>query len=251
MLDTIIHDAVNKADAKTPHSVSPVASWEPQPSHKMIAVLGSHPATVMQAPFHDPSVYIYACSPHNIEHRTLPRADCWCELHAPVEDETRSFAYLKAVSEMPVVMMRDQRALTSGAFKGAVAYPEAVLKGTSRHEIIKAPTGTFHQVTSADGRQGFAEIAERRPTETPNNDGKFFPWMFTSSIAYMLAKAIYDCERSEIKTLGIFGVMQASETEYAYQRPGIQYFIGEAFRRGIRVEAPRESGLFDMPVWKW
>jgi hypothetical protein len=41
--------------------------------------------------------------------------------------------------------------------------------------------------------------------------------------------------------------MQASPTEYAYQRPGIQFMILEAIRRGINVTAPRESGLFNPP----
>lgn len=174
---------------------------------KAIAILGSHPATVDQAPFHDPEWLIYACSPHNVEHRTLPRVDQWFELHDPVEDPTRGFYYLKTVSEMPHVWMRDKKMMP--VFKGAVAYPEEKLK----------------------------EI--------------FCPFMFTSSIAYMLAKAIVDCEVLGLKAIGIWGVMQASPTEYTYQRPGIQYFIWEATRRNIKVFAPRESALFELPAERW
>ena len=36
-----------------------------------IAILGSHPATVMNAPFGDASWLIYACSPHNVEQLSL------------------------------------------------------------------------------------------------------------------------------------------------------------------------------------
>jgi hypothetical protein len=176
---------------------------------KGIAILGSHPATVMNAPFHDESWAIYACSPHNVEMRTLPRVDQWCELHDPIEDPTRAFGYLKAVSEMPVVWMRDKRAMASGHFKGARPYPEEEMRA------------------------------------------KFCPFMFTSSIAYMLAKAISDCEAQGIRQIGIWGVMQQSENEYTYQRPGIQYFIWEATRRGIKVVANRESCLFDPPKEKW
>jgi hypothetical protein len=216
-----------------------------------IAILGSHPATVMSAPFGDPAWRILACSPHNVEQRQLPRVDEWFEVHDTIEDPTRAFGYLKAVSEMPFVWMRDPRALASGRFPGARPYPEAELKGTSTFQDIKAPTGTFRKVVGPDGQPAMAEVTERRRVETPNGDGLFCPYMFTSSIAYMLAKAILDCEREGIGHIGIWGVMQASENEYVYQRPGIQYFITEAMKRGIKVIANRESCLFDMPQWKW
>jgi hypothetical protein len=202
-----------------------------------IAILGSHPATVMNAPFGDPNWRILACSPHNVEQRQLPRVDEWFEVHDTIEDPTRAFGYLKAVSEMPFVWMRDPRALASGLFKGARAYPEAELKGTSTFQKL--------QGRAADGSVTALKV------EVPNHDGLFCPTMFTSSIAYMLAKAIVDCEREGIGHIGIWGVMQASEGEYTYQRPGIQYFLHEAMKRGIKVIANRESCLFDMPQWKW
>jgi hypothetical protein len=202
-----------------------------------IAILGSHPATVEQAPFDDPAWLIFACSPHNVEQRTLPRVDQWFEVHDPVEDPTRAFGYLKAVSEMPFVWMRDKRALASGNFRGAREYPETKLKGTSTFQKAKLP--------NPDGS------VDVRHVEVPNGDGMFCPYMFTSSIAYMLAKAIVDCEQHKISQIGLWGIVQRSETEYTYQRPGIQYFLHEATKRGIKILAPRESCLFDMPTWKW
>jgi hypothetical protein len=219
----------------------------PQQKYAGIAILGSHPATVMQSPFGDPSWLIYACSPHNVENRTLPRVDQWFEVHDPIEDPTRAFGYLKAVSEMPFVWMRDKRALASGLFKGAREYPEAALKGTSTVEKLK--------IANPDGTSSI------RMAEVPKADGLFCPYMFTSSIAYMLAKAIVDIEAmiqngqasgdGNPPMIGMWGILQASENEYVYQRPGIQYFITEAWRRGIKVIANRESCLFDMPQWKW
>lgn len=190
-----------------------------------IAILGSHPATVEQAPFDDPSWRIYACSPHNFEVRRLPRFDQWFEVHDPIEDGTRPFAYLQYVSSLPLVWMRDQRALASGCFKGARPYPEQELRGGD----IRLPDGNI----------------------IPDCKGLFSPFSFTSSIAYMLAKAIVDCEADGIKRIGLWGIMQAHPTEYTYQKPGIQNLIYEATRRGIKVLAPRESGLFDAPKEKW
>jgi hypothetical protein len=241
-------DAVESVTGAAGSENAPAAT---QSKYKMVAIVGSHPATVMSAPYDDPSVLIFACSPHNVEMRTLPRVDQWFELHTPIEDETRCFAYLTAVSRMPFVWMRDRRALKSGLFIGAHEYPEKELKGTSKIEQVEVPTGTYQKVQSPDGKGALAELIERRKVEVPNNDGIFLPHMFTSSIAYMLAKAIVDCEQHGIRQIGLWGIMQQSENEFTYQRPGIQYFLGEAQKRGIKVVANRESCLFDMPTWKW
>lgn len=216
-----------------------------------IAILGSHPATVMAAPFGQADWQIWACSPHNVEHRTLPRVDQWFEVHTPIEDPTRAFGYLHAVSRMPFVWMRDERALASGLFKGGHLYPEKELKGTSTRQAIDVPTGTYQKAQAPNGKVGLVEAMERRNVEVPNMDGMFNPYMFTSSIAHMLAKAIADCEQQGVRQIGLWGIMQQSESEFTYQRPGIQYFLGEAMKRGIKVSANRESCLFDMPQWKW
>lgn len=180
-----------------------------------IAILGSHPATVAQAPFADMSWIISACSPHNFELRVLPRWDQWFEVHLPtVAHETRSYHYLRSLEmsardkaergENPVIWMRDKKAISH--FPGAKLYPEKQMKD------------------------------------------RFGPFCFTSSIAFMLAMAIVDCEAHGINQIGLWGIMQQSDTEYAYQRPGIQALIWQATQAGIRVLAPRESCLFDPPA---
>ena len=182
-----------------------------------IAILGSHPATVMRAPFDKPW-RIYACSPHNVEMRTLPRVDAWFEVHVPVADKTRSYGYLKAVEKMTwPVYMRDVEAMPQ--FPTGVQFPEVELRGVG-------------------------ELNEHRQTVLTEM-GKFSYFHFTSSIAYMMAKAIDDCDKEGIKQIGLWGIMQASQTEYAYQRPGIQYFIDQCWRRGIKVTCPAESMLFE------
>lgn len=199
-------------------NIAHAAGGEDSPAHsraeiKAIAVLGSHPATVANAPFDDPSWTIYACSAHNIEHRTLPRWDQWFEIHRTASDPTRSYKFLRGLEEQarqkqergenPIVWMRDKSALPF--FPGGKLYPEDEMKKT------------------------------------------FCPFLFSSSVAFMLAKAIMDCERLGIKQIGLWGILQASEQEWGYQRPGTQYFLWEATRRGIKVLAARESKLFEIP----
>lgn len=200
-----------------------------------IAVLGSHPATVLKAPFDDPKWLIYACSPHNLAYAYnvnqarmwyegaapqegthqrlrylnggkrpdggLYRVDQWFEVHVPLADETRPYAYLRELEKLDTVWMRDPEGLSM--VRGARLYPE--------RELTK----------------------------------RFGPFFWTSSIAFMLAKAIADAETAGVKRIGIWGVMQASEGEYMYQRPGVQYWIQRADELGIEVIAPEESALFE------
>ncbi len=60
-----------------------------------------------------------------------------------------------------------------------------------------------------------------------------------SSIAYMLALAIYE----KVDRVAIFGVDLHCETEYAYQRPNLEYLIGLARGKGIKVYIPPQSTL--------
>jgi hypothetical protein len=93
-----------------------------------IAVLGSHPQTIMKAPLNNLKWLIYACSPHNVEHRTLPRINAWFEVHKPIADRTRAYPYLRYLESLPFVWMRDKDALPH--FPGGKEYPEKELKNT-------------------------------------------------------------------------------------------------------------------------
>jgi len=93
--------------------------------------------------------------------------------------------------------------------------------------------------------------AQRYPEEEMKN--RFGPFCFTSSIAYMLAKAIAECDEKGIEQIGLFGIMQSHPNEYAYQRPGIQELIWEATKpereklglKRLKVYAPDISNLFE------
>lgn len=60
-----------------------------------------------------------------------------------------------------------------------------------------------------------------------------------SSIAYMLALAIYE----KVDRVGIWGVDLHCESEYAYQRPNLEYLIGLARGKGVKVFIPPQSTL--------
>jgi len=62
---------------------------------------------------------------------------------------------------------------------------------------------------------------------------------FVSSIAYMIALAIFE----DYKEIHLYGVDLIDDDEYAHQRPNTEYLIGLARGRGIKVYIPQESAL--------
>jgi len=68
---------------------------------------------------------------------------------------------------------------------------------------------------------------------------------FTSTIAYQLAYALMrDPLPEEIR---ILGVDMAMDSEYQYQRPCAEYWIGRAESMGVKVHIPKESLLMKTP----
>ena len=86
--------------------------------------------------------------------------------------------------------------------------------------------------------------------EMVNMFGKFF---FTSSIAWMLALAIYELQQHDgPKQLGIWGVDMSQQQEYDHQRKECQHFLTLARHFGIEVHLPPESDLNRSgPMYPW
>lgn len=66
----------------------------------------------------------------------------------------------------------------------------------------------------------------------------------TSSVAYMLALAIH----KEPKEIGIWGV-EMNEDKYHYQRPNLEYLIGYAKGKGIKITIPHHCPLLKAPLY--
>lgn len=176
-----------------------------------IAVLGSHPATRGQAPFDDPSWEIWACSPHN------------APPHFTLPRVNRWYEVHIPASDPT----RDEQYLD-------------YIRGLSKTTPLYMRD-----------RSGHPDALEYPETEIINRFGPFF--LRTSSIAFILAHAITYIEenRSDQDIIGLFGIMQASPSEYTYQRPGIQYYIQRALEAGIDVVIPEEAKLFNVTEHKF
>jgi len=62
---------------------------------------------------------------------------------------------------------------------------------------------------------------------------------FTNTISYQIALALHE----GFRVIGLYGVDLAVDTEYHWQRPSCEYFIGIARGRGVEVIIPDRSDL--------
>ena len=67
----------------------------------------------------------------------------------------------------------------------------------------------------------------------------------TSAIAFMLALAMHE----RFSLIKLFGVELSSQTEYEDQRPCLEYLLGRAIERGIKVWLPPECPLLKGPLY--
>jgi hypothetical protein len=61
-----------------------------------------------------------------------------------------------------------------------------------------------------------------------------------STVAYYIALAIFEERFDEIH---LYGIDMTHDTEWAYQRPNTEFFLGLAVGKGIKVHIPAESAL--------
>ena len=176
----------------------------PEGSDK-IAILGSAPSSTMLAPFDNPSWAIWCTSPSVFATCGAKRTDVWFELHRWLPSAP---AKMGAPGTRPWFS------------------PEF-------HAFLKAYQGTVFM----SERQ--ADIPGCVPFPYKELLAKHGPYHFSSSIAWMLAMAI----EQKPKAIGLFGIDMSAGSEWAYQRPSCQHFVGLAKAAGIDIVLPPESDL--------
>lgn len=69
-----------------------------------------------------------------------------------------------------------------------------------------------------------------------------------SSLAYMMAQALLELKAGD--KIGIWGVDLHCDSEYAFQRPNLEYLIGMCRGKGIKVYIPPQSALLSHAMGK-
>ena len=172
---------------------------------KNIALIGSAPSSTLLAPFNDPEWSIWCTSPSVFATVASKRSDVWFELH-------RWLPY------------------KSGNAGAAGSRPWF---SPEFHQFLKEYKGPVYMTEKQPDIPNCIQYPYQAMLD------KHGPYHFTSSIAWMLAWAI----EQKPKKLGLFGIDMSAGSEWAYQRPGCQHFIGLAKALGIEIVLPPESDL--------
>jgi hypothetical protein len=77
----------------------------------------------------------------------------------------------------------------------------------------------------------YAEIPLSQPFPLKSSIKEFGLPYFTNTIAYMIAFALLNGAQE----INIYGVNQASSSEYFYEKAGVEYMLGIAVGRGVKV----------------
>lgn len=170
-----------------------------------IAILGSAPSSTQLAPFNDQKWAIWCTSPSVFATVASKRSDVWFELHR----------------WLPYSPGQSGQAGTRPWFS-----PEF-------RQFLREYQGTVFMTEQQPDIPGCVRFPYKELLD------EFGPYHFTSSVAWMLAYAI----KQNPKKIGLFGIDMAADSEWAYQRPGCQHFIGVAKAMGIEIVLPPESDL--------
>jgi hypothetical protein len=176
----------------------------PQMKGKKVAIIGSASSTIDETPWGDRSVEIWS-----LAWRKVPRADVLFEMHrteAVKRDAKVPHEYEKILNRIdcPIIMQEKHSDITK-----SIRYPI---------EYIRAAVG---------------------PMLDPFSDGDYF----VSSIAYMLAFALY----LGYEEIHLYGIDLVTDSEYGYQKPNAEYLIGMARGLGRKVYIPENSALCRNP----
>ena len=177
----------------------------PAAQPKKIAIVGRAPSSQKLAPYADESWEIWGLSSACFE---SPRWTRWFEIHEIEPRKEKWGPYWKWLQE-------------------AHGKPKYL-----RELHPEVPDGVLFP-----RREVQAELA----AICEGNGGDSY---FTNSVSWMLALAIHEGANE----IGVYGVDMAQQgeglaSEYAHQRPSVEFFIGLALGRGIKVTVPDTCDL--------
>ena len=194
-----------------------------QVGREKVCIVGFCDSSRMLTPWHDPSFEVWGLNRGHIFHqpsqaRIVPGtvADRWFDMHGK-----------------DIWSSQDRR---PGKHQDFLAnFPGPVYLHEKYPELPNALAYPLKEMAEEFGANLF-----RRSVKTPDKtvDTKNAPYL-SSSIAYEIALAIYE----GFEEIHLYGVDLNTESEYAWQKPGVEYLLGVAVGRGIKVVLPDNCPL--------
>jgi len=203
--------------SKPSRPAKPAPAAVPAVPTRKIALIGKAPSSALLAPYDDPDWEVWTLSTL-ASAKEVPRWDRHFELHdlRIITNETHGNYRAWMAEQTRPIFLRDA---PPPEFKSGVQYP------------------------LGDVLRRFERLAGVR--------------YLTNTVSMMLALALYEhsCEGCGIARIGLWGIDMAQHglekggnngpfsSEYAKQRPSVEYWIGIAEGLGIKVTVPEQSDL--------
>lgn len=195
-----------------PGAPAPAAVQLPE---KNIALVG-YTSSRMEAPFDDPAWELYGMN--NLHMFMDPgKFTRWYNLHTPkeIEVDKEHLDWLRSWTKYPIFIMDPMEGMT---------------------EPDGSPIPTLAERTGWPAAVAFPR----------KNIEAMFGSYFTNTVSWQIAHVLYEAITNEqymLNRLGLFGIDMAVGTEYADQRPSVEYFLGLAKGMGVDVTLPLTSDL--------
>lgn len=188
-----------------------------------VAIVGFCNSNRDGAPYNDPEFEIWGL---NRGYIFMPRADRWFEMHGRhiyASETRRAKRHVEWLNSFqgPVYMHQ--------AFEEVKQCEVFPLKKLGAH--FGANVFRTGATIKEGKRKGFlAPAPERNTAEEP---------YLAASITYEIALAIYE----GFEEIALYGIDLNTDSEYAWQKPSVEYFLGVAAGRGIKVVLPDNCPL--------
>lgn len=196
---------------------------------KRVAIIGTAP-TFRLTPWDDPTVQIASLNDAYV----LPgfkRADFWMDLHP--------------FSEMVFRPKDERKVRPEHAPVGAYLRPQGHLDWLKAqpfpvylHDCREAGCADLPPETRSHTPYDFPNWPNARPFPFKAIEAKYGQY-FSSTPAWMLAFYLLE----GYTEVGIYGIHLATEWEYIYQRPNMEFLIGMALAQGVQFTIPERSSL--------
>jgi hypothetical protein len=205
--------------AETPNPIPPVLDDFLQAQRvgkKTVAIAGSAWTSRSWAPYGDPDVEVW-CFNEMHEQLGVGEPSRWFQLHHKwvwTDDNYTRFnhlEWLKQDRDYPLYMQK-----VYDGIPGAVRFPLQEIQRKLLNNIWRGET--------------------------------LIKKLFTTSMAYAIAMALYE-ERFE--RIELFGIELVMAGEYAYQREIMSFWIGQAAGRGVEIWMPEVCVLLKAPLYAY
>lgn len=200
--------------------IGPASAADDRP-HRKIGIVG-YTTSREEAPYADASWEFWGMNnlhKHAGVKENVERYSRWYNLHDHAEIESADpehYAWLKESHPFPIYMMDPQ-------------------EGVDR-------LGDGAPMPSLAERTGFPSVV---PFPRLAILSQFMRY-FTNTVAWQIAHSIYEALFDEgyiYSDLALYGIDMATGTEYAAQRPSVEYFLGLAQGLGVELHIPPSSDL--------